>query len=159
MRAYRHVPHSPGGTILQSPHDSGEHPRTRPMSESTATTRGVRVSVDARFSAEHSAPERDHWFFLYTIRIENTSDLTVQVRSRHWYITDSEGHVEEIQGAGVVGEQPVLMPGESFEYTSGCRLTTPTGTMVGTYEMVTPTGEAFDAEIGKFDLRGPYTVH
>jgi len=129
------------------------------MSTSTATTRGIRVSVDARFSAEHSAPERQHWFFLYSIRIENLSDLTVQLQSRHWFITDGEGHVEEVRGPGVVGEQPVLMPGGSFEYTSGCPLTTPLGSMVGSYEMVTPTGEAFEVEIGQFDLRGPYTVH
>lgn len=129
------------------------------MSASTATTRGIRVSVDARFSAEHSAPERQHWFFLYTIRIENTADLTVQLQSRHWIITDGDGRVEEVQGPGVVGEQPVLMPGDSFEYTSGCPLTTPTGSMAGTYQMITPTGESFDVEIAKFDLRGPYTVH
>lgn len=129
------------------------------MSSSTATTRGIRVTVDARFSPEHSSPERAHWFFLYTITIENTSDLTVQLLTRHWIITDGEGRVEEVQGPGVVGEQPVLMPGESFEYTSGCPLTTPLGSMVGTYQMVTPTGESFDVEIARFDLRGPYTVH
>ncbi len=126
---------------------------------SIATTRGIRVTVQARFSPEHSAPDRQHWFFLYTITIENTSDLTVQLRSRHWIITDGDGRVEEVRGPGVVGEQPVLMPGESFEYTSGCPLTTPFGSMVGTYEMISPTGEAFDVEIAKFDLRGPYTVH
>jgi len=129
------------------------------MSRSTATTRGIRVTVDARFSPEHSSPERAHWFFLYTITIENTSDLTVQLLTRHWIITDGEGRVEEVQGPGVVGEQPVLMPGESFEYTSGCPLTTPLGPMTGTYQMVTPNGEGFDVEIAKFDLRGPYTVH
>jgi len=129
------------------------------MSSSTATTRGIRVSVDARFSAEHSAPERQHWFFLYTIRIENKGDLTVQLQTRHWIITDGDGRVEEVRGPGVVGEQPVLMPGESFEYTSGCPLTTPLGSMAGTYQMASPTGETFDVEIGKFDLRGPYTVH
>jgi ApaG protein len=129
------------------------------MTASTATTRGIRVSVDARFSAEHSAPERQHWFFLYTIHIENTGDLTVQLQSRHWTITDGEGHVEQVEGPGVVGEQPVLMPGESFEYTSGCPLPTPLGSMAGSYQMVTPTGETFDVEIAKFDLRGPYTVH
>jgi ApaG protein len=129
------------------------------MSSSTATTRGIRVSVDARFSPEHSNPERQHWFFLYTIRIENAGDLTVQLQSRHWIITDGDGRVEEVRGPGVVGEQPVLMPGEAFEYTSGCPLTTPLGSMVGTYQMIAPTGETFDVEIAKFDLRGPYTVH
>lgn len=129
------------------------------MSSSTALTRGIRVSVNARFSAEDSAPERQHWFFLYTITIENTSDLTVQLLTRHWVITDGDGRVEEVRGPGVVGEQPVLSPGETFEYTSGCPLSTPLGRMVGTYQMVTPTGEAFDVEIASFDLRGPYTVH
>lgn len=122
-------------------------------------TRGIRVSVDARFSPEHSAPDRHHWFFLYTITIENTGDLTVQLLTRHWIITDAGGRVEEVRGPGVVGEQPVLMPGESFEYTSGCPLTTASGSMVGTYQMITPNGEEFDVEIAKFDLRGPYTVH
>ena len=129
------------------------------MSSSTATTRGIRVSVDARFSAEHSAPERQHWFFLYTIRIENTGDLTVQLQTRHWIITDGDGRVEEVRGPGVVGEQPVLMPGESFEYTSGCPLTTPFGVMKGTYQMVLESGERFDATIAPFTLSEPYTVH
>ena len=129
------------------------------MSSSTATTRGIRVSVDARFSPEHSAPERQRWFFLYTIRIENTGDLTVQLQTRHWTITDGDGHVEEVQGPGVVGEQPVLMPGGSFEYTSGCPLATPLGVMEGTYQMLGPSGETFDVEIARFELRGPYTVH
>ena len=129
------------------------------MSSSTSTTRGIRVSVDARFSPEHSSPDRQHWFFLYTFTIENTGDLTVQLVTRHWIITDGVGRVEEVRGPGVVGEQPVLMPGESFEYTSGCPLTTPSGSMVGTYQMITPNGEGFDVEIAKFELRGPYTVH
>jgi ApaG protein len=129
------------------------------MSSSVATTRGIRVSVDARFSAEHSAPERQNWFFLYTIRIENTGDLTVQLQSRHWIITDGDGRVEEVRGPGVVGEQPVLMPGQYFSYTSGCPLTTPIGTMVGTYQMVSPNGERFDVKIAPFDLQAPYTLH
>lgn len=129
------------------------------MASSHATTQGISVTVDARFSPEHSAPSRRHWFFLYTITITNESDLTVQLVSRHWIITDEDGRVEEVRGPGVVGEQPVLMPGEHFEYTSGCPLTTPTGEMHGTYQMVSPTGERFDAVIAPFQLRGPYTVH
>lgn len=129
------------------------------MSLPTATTRAIRVSVDARFSPEHSSPERQHWFFLYSIRIENTGDLTVQLLTRHWVITDGENRVEHVRGPGVVGEQPVLMPGESFEYTSGCPLSTPFGSMEGTYQLVTPSGESFDVAIPKFELRGPYTVH
>lgn len=122
-------------------------------------TRGINVTVQARFSPEHSAPARRHWFFLYTITIANESDVTVQLLSRHWTITDEDGHVEEVRGPGVVGEQPVLMPGESFEYTSGCPLTTPSGHMQGTYQMITPTGEQFDAVVARFHLQGPYTVH
>ena len=129
------------------------------MSSSTATTRGIRVSVDARFSAEHSAPERQHWFFLYTIRIENKGDLTVQLQTRHWIITDGDGRVEEVRGPGVVGEQPVLMPGESFEYTSGCPLATPFGVMEGSYQMMSEAGERFDVRIAPFTLSEPYTVH
>ncbi len=117
------------------------------------------MTVDARFAPEHSAPARRHWFFLYTITIANESDVTVQLVSRHWIITDEDGHVEEVRGPGVVGEQPVLMPGERFEYTSGCPLTTPSGEMHGTYQMVTPSGERFEAVIAPFQLRGPYTVH
>jgi ApaG protein len=129
------------------------------MASSHATTQGISITVDARFSPEHSAPSRRHWFFLYTITITNESDLTVQLVSRHWIITDEDGRVEDVRGPGVVGEQPVLMPGERFEYTSGCPLTTPSGRMHGTYQMVTPTGDRFDAVIAPFDLRGPYTVH
>ncbi len=129
------------------------------MPSSHATTKGIGVTVDARFSPERSAPHRHHWFFLYTISIANASDVTVQLVSRHWTITDEDGHVEEVRGPGVVGEQPVLMPGESFEYTSGCQLTTPTGQMQGTYQMIAPTGEEFDVIIAPFALSGPYTVH
>ena len=129
------------------------------MASSHATTQGISVTVDARFAPEHSAPARRHWFFLYSITIANESDVTVQLVSRHWIITDEDGHVEEVRGPGVVGEQPVLMPGERFEYTSGCPLTTPSGEMRGTYQMVTPSGEHFEAVIAPFQLRGPYTVH
>jgi ApaG protein len=129
------------------------------MATSTSTTRGIRIDVDARFSPEHSDPGRQHWFFLYTVTIRNEGDLTVQLESRHWIITDASGQTEEVRGPGVVGEQPVLMPGASFEYTSGCPLRTAAGAMHGTYTMVTPTGERFDARIAAFRLQGPYTVH
>lgn len=129
------------------------------MSTSTAVTRGIRVSVDARFSPEHSAPARQHWCFVYAIRIENTGELAVQVRSRHWFITDADGHVEEIAGDGVVGQQPVLMPGESFDYQSGCAIGTSSGSMAGTYQVIAAGGEAFDVEIARFALQGPYSVH
>ena len=129
------------------------------MSESSATTDGIRVDVEARFSEEHSAPQQSHWFFLYTIRITNAGDEPVQLKNRHWIITDATGKVEEVRGPGVVGEQPVLEPGQSFEYTSGCPLGTAFGTMHGTYQMATPGGESFDAEIAPFALSEPYAIN
>jgi ApaG protein len=129
------------------------------MSSSEAVTRGVRVQVKCRYSPDHSHPASSRWFFLYTVTISNDSPDTVQLVSRHWVITDATGHVDEVKGPGVVGQQPVLEPGQSFEYTSGCPLASPYGTMRGTYQMVTAKGQRFDAEIATFQLRGPYTVH
>jgi ApaG protein len=129
------------------------------MFSSEAVTRNIRVQVRAEFSAERSRPADHHWFFLYTITITNEGEDTVQLLTRHWIITDSNTRVEEVRGPGVVGEQPVLQPGQSFAYTSGCPLGTPFGVMEGTYQMVTPTGEQFDAEIAAFTLSEPYTVH
>lgn len=123
------------------------------MSSSLAVTKGVRVHVDARFSPQHSDPQKREWFFLYTIRIENEGRDTVQLVNRHWIITDANGHVEEVRGPGVVGKQPLLRTGESFEYTSGCPLKTPFGSMRGSYEMVTEQGERFDANVAPFALR------
>jgi ApaG protein len=128
------------------------------VSASEASTRGIRVQVEARYAPEHSQPGRK-WFFLYTVRISNEGDETVQLVSRHWIITDATGHVEEVRGAGVVGEQPVLEPGEAFEYTSGCPLPTPFGDMAGSYQMVTADGERFDAAISPFLLREPGAIH
>ena len=125
---------------------------------SEACTRGVRVQVRARYSAEHSDPARGHWFFLYTIRIANEGTAPVQLLTRHWVIRDATGHVEEVQGPGVVGVQPKLEPGEDFEYTSGCPLPTPFGSMQGTFQMV--SGDArFDAEVARFELREPSALH
>lgn len=129
------------------------------MSSSEAVTNGVCVDVEARYSEEHSEPERSHWFFLYTITISNQSDQTVQLLSRHWVITDATGQREEVRGPGVVGEQPVLGPGEAFEYTSGCPLTTPYGAMEGQYEMVLEDQSTFYAQIGRFELREPSAIH
>jgi ApaG protein len=129
------------------------------MSSSEAVTRGIRVQVAARYSPDHSHPSSSRWFFLYTVTISNESEVTVQLLSRHWVITDATGQVEEVRGPGVVGQQPVLEPGQSFEYTSGCPLTSPYGSMRGTYQMVTASGERFDAAIDDFSLRGPYIVH
>ncbi|MGC4095349.1 MAG: Co2+/Mg2+ efflux protein ApaG [Polyangiaceae bacterium] len=123
------------------------------MSSSETITRGVRVHVEARFSPNHSDPKKREWFFLYTIQIKNEATSTVQLVNRHWVITDAHGHVEEVRGPGVVGKQPVLRSGESFEYTSGCPLKTPFGSMRGSYEMVSESGERFDASIAPFALR------
>ncbi|MGA0598505.1 Co2+/Mg2+ efflux protein ApaG [Enterovirga sp. CN4-39] len=121
-----------------------------------ATTQGIRVCVEPRFVEEESQPEKRKFFFAYTVEITNMSTTRVQLRSRHWRITDGEGNVQEVRGAGVVGEQPTLGPGESFTYTSGCPLTTPDGTMQGSYTMLADNGETFRAEIPAFSLDSPF---
>jgi ApaG protein len=129
-------------------------------STSEAVTNNVRVEVESQYAPDQSLPVQSQWSFYYTIRITNESHETVQLLNRHWIITDATGHVEDVRGPGVVGEQPVLGPGESFQYTSGCRLNTPTGVMHGTYQMVvTESGARFDVEIAPFALHEPYTVH
>ena len=120
-----------------------------------AVTRGICVTVMPRYMPEESSPDDGRYFFAYTVEIINTGLERVQLRARHWRITDEHGHVQEVRGAGVVGEEPVLGPGESFSYTSGCPLTTPSGTMQGTYLMETASGETFDAEIPAFSLDIP----
>ena len=127
------------------------------MTTSEANTRGIHVEVTSRHAPEHSAPGR--WFFVYTVRISNHSGETVQLLSRHWIIEDATGQVQEVKGDGVVGEQPVLEPGASHEYTSGCPLPTPFGSMRGSYQMITADGERFDAEIAEFVLREPGAIH
>ena len=129
------------------------------MNTSTATTRGVRVEVESRYLEEKSDPGKKRWFFAYDIRISNDSPVVVQLLTRHWIITDANGNVEEVKGPGVVGNQPVLAPGESFEYTSFCPLSTPFGTMEGSYQMVTDGGGSFDAAIAQFALSEPMTVN
>ena len=126
---------------------------------SEALTDGVRVQVRARYSEEHSAPAASRWFFLYTITISNESETTVQLINRHWTIVDATGHTEEVHGPGVVGEQPVLQPGQGFEYTSGCPLPTPWGSMTGVYDMQREGGEGFQAEIALFQLVQPGSIH
>jgi len=101
----------------------------------------------------------DRWFFAYTIRIENDGAATVRLLSRHWIITDGNGRVEEVRGPGVVGQQPVLGPGASFEYTSACPLPTPFGVMEGSYQMSTESGERFDVRIAPFSLSEPYAIN
>jgi ApaG protein len=129
------------------------------MFTSEATTNGVRVQVVARYSPERSQPQGNKWVFLYTVTISNEGTETVQLLTRHWIITDGTGQIEEVRGPGVVGKQPTLAPGESFEYTSGCPLSSSFGIMEGTYEMVTAAGDRFDARIAPFTLSEPYTVH
>ena len=129
------------------------------MFTSDAVTRGVRVHVQSQFDPDRSDTSRSQWFFLYSIRISNEGSETVQLLTRHWIITDGNGKVEEVRGPGVVGKQPILKPGDSFEYTSGCPLTTPFGTMKGTYQMVTREGRRFDVQIAEFELSEPYTIH
>ena len=128
------------------------------MAASEAVTGGVRVHVESRYSAPHSRPGL-RWFFLYTITITNEGSEPVQLVSRHWVITDGLGRVEEVEGPGVVGEQPVLEPGQAYEYTSGCPLPTPFGSMEGSYQLVTAAGSRFEAEIPRFDLREPGAIH
>lgn len=126
---------------------------------SEATTRGIRIEVRPDYLEQQSDPRSGLWMFAYHVRILNDGADTVQLVSRHWIITDATGRVEEVRGTGVVGEQPVLKPGQSFDYTSGCPLPTPMGTMHGAYQMVTQKGERFDAEIAPFTLAEPYTVN
>jgi len=127
---------------------------------SEAVTNSIRVEVMSKYSPENSRPLQDVWVFEYTVRITNQGTETVQLVSRHWIITDALDHVEEVQGPGVVGEQPVLAPGESFKYSSWCPLKTPTGMMQGTYQMTRAAGGAgFDVEIAPFGLKARYMVN
>jgi ApaG protein len=120
-----------------------------------------RIEVDAKASyvAEQSDPSRNQYVFAYTITITNAGSTAAQLVSRHWFITDGEHHVQEVQGQGVVGQQPLLQPGESFEYTSGATLPTPVGTMHGSYRMVATDGAAFEAPIRTFTLSVPRVLH
>ena len=125
------------------------------MGDSEALTRGIRVQVRSRYVAERSRPLMNEYFFAYTIRISNEGRETVQLVSRAWQITDAEGHVEEVRGPGVVGEQPVLAPGDRFEYTSGVPLPTSSGIMTGRYQMVNESGEQFEIDVPTFSLDSP----
>jgi len=120
------------------------------------TTRSIQVTVQPIYLEEQSAPDELRYVWAYHVRIENRGPETVQLRTRHWRITDGMGRVQEVKGAGVVGEQPVLEPGGSFEYTSGTPLPTPSGFMVGSYQMETRTGERFDVAIPAFSLDSPH---
>ena len=118
-------------------------------------TRAIEITVKPFYLEEQSEPDDNHFVFAYHIRIQNNGQDVVQLLNRYWQITDGLGRMQEVRGPGVVGEQPVLRPGEAFEYTSGCPLNTTTGIMVGTYEMETLDGERFDVDIPAFSLDAP----
>jgi ApaG protein len=117
------------------------------------------VSAIPQYLADQSAPDEDHYVFAYTVTIRNTGEVAGQLISRHWIITDAEGQVQEVRGEGVVGEQPVLQPGQSYEYTSGVPLPTPVGSMKGSYQCVAADGTKFEAPIPEFVLSMPRTLH
>jgi len=119
----------------------------------------ITVTPKVTFLAEQSDPDKNHFVFAYTITVTNTGDVTAQLVSRHWIITDAEHRVQEVKGQGVVGKQPLLRPGESFEYTSGASIPTPVGTMRGSYQMVAEDGVTFDVPIPAFTLSVPRTLH
>ncbi len=122
----------------------------------TATTRKITVTVQPQYLDDRSSPDEDRYMWAYQVRIENGGDDTVQLRARYWHITDANGRVQEVRGAGVVGEQPVLKPGEAFEYTSGTPLPTPSGIMVGRYQMESERGERFEIDVPAFSLDSPH---
>jgi ApaG protein len=129
------------------------------MGRSIATTDGIKVEVTSRYVPERSVPPEDLYFFAYKVKVSNDGREAARLVNRHWIITDARGEVEQVHGPGVVGEQPRLEPGESFEYTSGCPLPTPRGSMRGTYEMWRDDGRRFLAEIAPFALEMPHTLN
>lgn len=120
------------------------------------TTHDITVTAEPRFLPEHSEPDDAHYVWAYTIQLENRGSETVQLLNRYWNITDDSGKIQEVTGPGVIGEQPVLKPGETFQYTSGTALNTPSGLMFGKYEMTTPVGSRFEVDIPAFSLDSPY---
>ena len=131
--------------------------RQDPISYETMT-RGIRVSVVPHYLEDQSDPEEPRYVWAYTVRIDNESSDIVQLKTRHWRITDATGFTDEVAGDGVVGEQPVIRPGEGFEYTSGAPLPTPSGLMVGRYGMATEAGETFEVDIPAFSLDSPHEL-
>jgi ApaG protein len=119
-------------------------------------TRDIRIHATPRYSEEESSPDDNRYVWSYTIDIANEGRDSVQLRSRQWRITDGNGHTQQVRGPGVVGQTPVILPGASFHYTSGCSLNTPSGIMVGSYQMTTEAGELFDAAIPAFSLDSPH---
>jgi ApaG protein len=128
-------------------------------SMSSALTRGILVTVRSEYIPARSSAHAKQYAFAYTVTIANQGPLTAQLKSRHWTISDAFGAVQEVRGEGVIGVQPVLRPGEAFEYTSWCVIATPSGTMRGTYQMVTTDGDRFDAEIAPFALSPPQLLN
>ena len=126
---------------------------------SDTTTHGIRVQVESFYDENRSAPQESYYFFAYQVRISNVGSEPAQLISREWIITDATGYQQRVQGPGVVGEQPLLAPGEAFEYTSFCPLSTPVGSMHGSYRMILESGESFDAEIAPFSLAVPNAVN
>jgi len=126
---------------------------------SDTITRGIRVQVESFYDEDRSSPQESYYFFAYQVRISNEGAERAQLISREWIITDANGESQRVQGPGVVGEQPVLAPGEAFEYTSFCPLSTAVGTMHGSYHMVRPDGSSFEAEIAPFSLAMPHAVN
>ncbi len=131
-------------------------PAARSAGSYAKTTRAITVSVEPTFLADQSAPDENRYVWAYHVRIENNSNRTVQLLTRYWRITDSRGHVHEVRGEGVVGKQPKLAPGGSFEYTSGTPLSTPSGIMAGSYQMEAEGGERFEIEVPAFSLDSPH---
>lgn len=129
---------------------------THSRSPYTATTRNITVSVQPYFLEEQSAPDAGHFVWAYHVRIQNDGAQTVQLLTRHWMITDSQGRMQEVRGEGVIGKQPVLRPGEAFEYASGTPLATASGIMMGSYQMQSESGESFDIAIPAFSLDSPH---
>ncbi len=117
------------------------------------------VQVQPRYLEEQSEPDEGRYLFAYTVTIRNTGEVAAQLVSRHWIITGADGQIEEVRGPGVVGEQPVLKPGQSYQYTSGCPLATPVGSMHGSYQCIAEDGTAFEAPIPEFVLSVPRTLH
>ena len=126
---------------------------------SETNTQGIKVAVTSQYVPEQSNPRDRRYVFAYTVKIVNEGKGPAQLWSRHWVITDGEGKIEEVRGPGVVGQKPMLRPGEHFEYTSGCVLPTPRGEMKGTYQMVREDGTKFDAEIAAFYLALPHSLN
>lgn len=123
-----------------------------------ASTRNIRVSVSPQYMEEQSSPDESYFFWAYTVTISNDGEETVQLRSRVWHITDANGRRQEVRGPGVVGQTPVIAPGESFSYTSGCPLETPSGIMFGSYQMSNTRGELFDIAVPAFSLDSPFAI-